>query len=80
MRTYRAAGQPKIKFQWETAQKPPDFLYFDLTDPMVTNLADYHEELTKRKWLFYRILTLSVLNLSYILPSEYYATKSSGKC
>ena len=33
-----------FNFQWETAlqtpQKPPDFLYFDLTDPMVPNLSD----------------------------------------
>ena len=46
-----------------------DFLHFNLTNPMVPNLANvfyqvgsqrkFREELTRRKWLFYRILTFS---------------------
>ena len=84
-----------VNFQWETAlqtsQKPPDFLYFDLTDPMVPNLANVfywvgsqrqfrEENEAKMAILSYFGIFVQVSNLSYILPSKYYANKSSGNC
>ena len=85
-----------FNFQWETAlqtpQKPPDFLYFDLTDPMVPNLADVFILVwisgtdsrgayqAKMAIFSYFDIFAQVSNLSYILPSECYASKSSRKC
>ena len=85
-----------FNFQWETAlqtpQKPPDFLYFDLTDPMVPNLADVFilgwisgtdsrgAYQAKMAIFSYFDIFAQVSNLSYILPSKYYATQSSEGC
>ena len=64
-----------FNFQWETAlqtpQKPPDFLYFDLTDPMVPNLANVNVRNC------FKLLKMVIRNFYHLFKIKYFMLKES---